>query len=53
MLGHTFDYIYTTWLPKSGYQLDEKDGFELYGKRFKGGDNDKSEVDLYIPVRSL
>ena len=50
-MSNAFDYIYTTWLPKSGYELDEKDSFELYSERFLGGDNEESEIDLYIAIK--
>jgi AraC family transcriptional regulator len=50
-MGNAFDYIHTTWLPKSGYELAEKDGFELYGERFLGGENEKSEIELYIAIK--
>lgn len=50
-LGNAFDFIYGSWLPKSGYDLVEADDFEIYDERFRGADNDESEVDIYIPVR--
>ncbi|MBB2479378.1 AraC family transcriptional regulator [Bacillus sp. APMAM] len=50
-LGHAFDFIYGSWLPKSGYDLEEADDFEIYDERFKGADNEDSQVDIYIPIR--
>lgn len=50
-MGNAFDYIYTTWLNKSGYVLAESDGFELYGGKFQGLDNEESETDIYIAVK--
>ena len=34
-LGNTYEYIYETWLPQSGYQLAEKLDFEYYDEDFK------------------
>ncbi|MGC4377523.1 AraC family transcriptional regulator [Fictibacillus sp. Mic-4] len=50
-LGNAFDYIYGSWLPKSGYELVQGDDFEIYDKRFLGADNEESQVDIYIPIR--
>jgi AraC family transcriptional regulator len=47
----TYDYIYKTWLPKSGYELAPQDDFELYDRRFRGVDNPESEIDIYIPIK--
>jgi AraC family transcriptional regulator len=49
-LRDTYDYIYGTWFPNSGYEFGSSDDFELYDERFKGVDNPDSELDLYIPV---
>jgi AraC family transcriptional regulator len=49
-LGDTYDYIYGTWLPKSGMSFGDADDFELYDGRFKMGAPD-SEMDIYIPVK--
>lgn len=46
----TFRYIYETWLPASGYQLDNRPQFELLGAKFDRNNPD-SEEDIYIPVR--
>ena len=50
-MGNALDYLHTTWLPKSGYQFDEKDGFERYGEKFLGGDNEESETEIYIAIK--
>ena len=52
-MGGVFDYIHTVWLPNSGYELDKKDGFEVYGERFLGADNDQSETDVYVAVKKI
>jgi len=50
-LGYTFEYIYTNWLPKSGYELAEEDDLEFYGDRFRGPNDELSEIDIYIPIQ--
>lgn len=46
-----FQYIYTDWLPRSGYVLDSRPHFEVLGAQYKNGDPD-SEEEIWIPVRS-
>ncbi|MCX7749326.1 MAG: AraC family transcriptional regulator [Clostridia bacterium] len=50
-LRMTYDYIWGTWIPYSGYTLDMRDDFEFYDERFLGPDNDLSEMDIYIPIK--
>lgn len=45
-----FIYIFTTWLPQSGYLLDERPYFEVLGAKYKNGDPD-SEEEIWIPVK--
>lgn len=45
-----FEYIFTTWLPRSGYALDDRPHFEVLGAKYKTGDPD-SEEEIWIPVR--
>ena len=47
----TYDYIWGTWIPCSGYELDMRDDFEYYDERFLGQDNELSEMDIYIPIK--
>jgi len=47
-----FQYIYSSWLPSSGYALDHRPHFELLGDKYKNGDP-ASEEDIYIPVRKI
>jgi AraC family transcriptional regulator len=49
-LGHTYSYIYGSWLPKSGEELREAPDFEYYDHRFKNNSDD-SEMDIYIPIK--
>lgn len=46
-----FQYIFNTWLPGSGYQLDNRPHFELLGERYKNNDPD-SEEEIWIPVKT-
>lgn len=49
-LGSMFRYIYTEWLPTSGYEVVHQYDFERYDERFKGPDNADSVLEIYIPV---
>lgn len=44
-----FQYIYSTWLPASGYALDDRPHFEVLGEKYKQGSPD-SEEEIWIPV---
>jgi len=46
----TWNYIYGTWLPDSGYEPANIEGFELYDERYKENCND-SVIDIYIPIK--
>ena len=48
--GAVFRYIFSEWLPQSGYQLDNRPHFEILGDKYKNGAGD-SEEDIYIPIR--
>ena len=49
-LGKTYQYIYETWLPQSGYQLAEKLDFEYYDDAFKDFAPD-SVFYIYLPIK--
>lgn len=49
-LGKTYEYIYETWLPQSGYDLAEKLDFEYYNEDFKDFAPD-SVFYIYIPIK--
>ena len=49
-LGMTLDYIYQTWLPKSGRRLAGLFEIEHYGQDFRGPDNEESETEIYVPI---
>ncbi|HEY0652421.1 MAG TPA: GyrI-like domain-containing protein [Chryseosolibacter sp.] len=45
-----FQYIFSVWLPKSDYALDNRPHFEVLGDKYKNADP-SSEEDIYVPVR--
>ena len=45
-----FQYIFETWLPQSGYLLDQRARFEVMGEKYKGNDPD-SEEEIWIPIK--
>ena len=45
-----FIYIFSTWLPNSNYDLDDRPHFEILGDKYKNGDPN-SEEDIYIPIK--
>jgi AraC family transcriptional regulator len=47
-----FQYIFTEWLPASGYELDHRPHFEILGEKYKNRDPE-SEEDIFIPVKSV
>jgi AraC family transcriptional regulator len=48
--GKTFTWIFGTWLPQSGYQLDHRPHFEILGEKYKN-DDPASEEEVWIPIR--
>ena len=44
-----FQYIFSEWLPKSEFQLDDRPHFEILGEKYKQGSAD-SEEEIWIPV---
>lgn len=47
-----FLYIFGTWLPNSGYTLDNRPQFEVLGKKYRNNDLD-SEEDIWIPIKMV
>lgn len=45
-----FQYILGTWLPNSGYVLDDRPHFEVLGDRYKNNDP-TSEEEIWIPIK--
>lgn len=49
-LKETYDYIYHTWLPQSGYELAGNIDFEYYDQDFKDFAPD-SRFYIYLPIK--
>ncbi|MBP7808684.1 MAG: GyrI-like domain-containing protein [Bacteroidia bacterium] len=45
-----FNYIFSEWLPKSEYTLDNRPHFEILGPNYKNNDPD-SEEEIWIPIK--
>lgn len=45
-----FQYIFSQWLPKSGYEVDNRPHFEVLGPKYKNNSPD-SEEEIWIPIR--
>jgi AraC family transcriptional regulator len=45
-----FQYIFRTWLPSSGYELDDRPHFEVLGDRYHNNDP-TSEEEIWIPIK--
>lgn len=45
-----FQYILGSWLPDSGYMLDNRPHFEVLGEKYKNNDPG-SEEELWIPIK--
>jgi|WetSurMetagenome_2_1015567.scaffolds.fasta_scaffold126335_1 AraC family transcriptional regulator len=46
----TFSWIFSKWLPDSGYIIDNRPQFEILGDKYKNDDPD-SEEEIWIPIR--
>ena len=44
-----FQYIFSKWLPSSGYQIDDRPHFEVLGEKYKNNDVN-SEEEIWIPI---
>ena len=50
-ITRTWEYIYETWLPDSGYIIDQnKLDFEFYDERCHGDENSFQSMEIYVPV---
>jgi len=45
-----FIYIFSTWLPNSEYELDNRPHFEILGEKYKNNDIN-SEEEIWIPIK--
>lgn len=48
----TYTSIFTEWLPKSIYQIDDRPHFAVMGKNYKK-DDPNSEEEIWIPIQTL
>ncbi len=46
----TYGHIFRTWLPNSGFTLDDRPHFALMGTKYKNEDPD-SEEEIWIPIK--
>jgi AraC family transcriptional regulator len=46
----TSQYIFGQWLPKSNYELDQREHFELLGAKYNPTD-ENSEEEVWIPIK--
>ncbi|MFZ0472636.1 MAG: GyrI-like domain-containing protein [Bacteroidales bacterium] len=46
----TFQFIFGTWIPNSGYSLDNRPHFEILGEKYKP-DDPNSEEEIWIPIK--
>jgi len=46
----SLDYIYQTWLPRSGSALAAPFDIQVCGERYLGPDDSESESDILIPI---
>ena len=46
-----FNYIFTDWLPKSNFEIDNRPHFEKLGKKYKNNDPN-SEEEIWIPIKN-
>lgn len=49
-IGSLMTYIFSVWLPKSEYQLDNRPHFNVLGEKYKNNHPD-SEEDIWIPIK--
>lgn len=49
----TFEYIYSTWLPKSENTRMNQPEFAHYDHRYLGPMSEDSEIDIYIPIEPI
>lgn len=50
-LFKTYQYIFGTWLPTAGVELDDREDFEVYEREVLSFDDPNNEVKIYIPIK--
>lgn len=48
--SETFRYIFGTWMPQSGYAVDNRPHFEILGEKYKNESPD-SEEEIWVPIK--
>ncbi len=48
----TYQYIFQTWLPQSGYNIDDRPHYAIMGEKYKN-DSPDSEEEIFIPIKSI
>lgn len=46
----SFQYIFYTWLPQSGYEVDNRPHFEVLGAKYKNN-RPESEEEIWVPIK--
>jgi AraC family transcriptional regulator len=47
----TLSYIYTKWLPSSGFIIDHRPYFERLDERYLGANNPDSQEEVWVPIK--
>jgi len=47
----TLSYIYTKWLPSSGFKIGHRPHFEKLDEKYLGANNPNSQEEVWIPIR--
>ena len=47
----TLDYIFKTWLPSSGFEIDHREHFEILGEKYLGPFDPNTEEEVWIPIK--
>ena len=50
-LVKTYQYIFGTWLPTAGVELDDREDFEVYEREVLSFDDSSNEVKIFIPIK--
>lgn len=49
MFFNTFQFIFGDWFPRSGFELDRRDSFEILGEKYDPFDIN-SEEEIWMPI---
>jgi AraC family transcriptional regulator len=44
-----FEYIFSEWMPKSMFKIDDRPHFEVLGNKYRNNVKD-SEEEIWIPI---